>query len=70
MAQKYGVSPAALCVRYTLQLGAVSLPKTVNPAHMADNAAVGFTISDEDMQSLIAMTDIDCGADGKFPVFS
>ena len=70
MAQKYGVSPAALCVRYTLQLGAVSLPKTTNPAHMADNAAVGFTISDEDMQSLITMTDIDYGEDGKFPVFS
>lgn len=70
MAQKYGVSPAALCVRYTLQLGAVSLPKTADPAHMADDAAVDFAISDEDMRSLIAATDIDYGEDKKFPVFS
>lgn len=34
MAEKYGVTVPQLCIRYTLQLGAVSLPKTANPAHM------------------------------------
>ena len=28
MAEKYGVSVPQLCIRYTLQLGAISLPKT------------------------------------------
>ena len=38
MAEKYGVSVPQLCIRYTLQLGAISLPKTGNPEHMKTNA--------------------------------
>lgn len=52
MANKYGVTVAQLCIRYDLQLGTVALPKTANPAHMKENAAVDFTISDEDMAAL------------------
>lgn len=71
MAQKYGVSVAQLCIRYVLQLGAVALPKTADPAHMKDNAAVDFVISDEDMQTLLAMRRIDSYGDfDVFPVFS
>ena len=42
MAEKYGVSVPQLCIRYTLQLGAISLPKTGNPEHMKTNADVDF----------------------------
>ena len=71
MAGKYGVSAAQLCIRYTLQLGAVSLPKTADPAHMADNARVDFVISDEDMEKLRTMPHIaDYGEHSVFPVFS
>ena len=71
MAAKYGVSAARLCVRYAIQLGAVALPKTADPAHMADNAAVDFVISDEDMETLKHMERIaDYGEFGVFPVFS
>ena len=52
MANKYGVTVAQLCIRYDLQLGTVALPKTANPAHIKENAAVDFTISDEDMAAL------------------
>jgi len=52
MAARYGVSVAQLCIRYTLQLGAVSLPKSLNPVHMASNAQVDFEISAADMESL------------------
>ncbi len=52
MANKYGVTVAQLCIRYDLQLGTVALPKTANPAHMKENAAVDFTISDDDMAEL------------------
>lgn len=34
MADKYGVSPAALCIRYAIQLGTVALPKTADPHHI------------------------------------
>lgn len=70
MAARYGVSVPQLCIRYVLQLGCVALLKTADPAHMASNAAVDFTISDTDMAALDAMGDVDYGADARFPVFS
>lgn len=71
MAEKYGVTPARLCIRYVLQLGAVALPKTANPAHIRDNGAVDFQISPEDMQTLEAMEKIESyGEFDVFPVFS
>ena len=71
MAKKYGVSAAQLCIRYVLQLGAVALPKTANPDHMANNADVNFTISKEDMGTLKNMERIaDYGEFNGFPVFS
>ena len=71
MAKKYGVSAAQLCIRYVIQLGTVALPKTANPGHMADNAAVDFIISDKDMETLKGMQRIaDYGDFSIFPVFS
>lgn len=71
MAEKYGVTPAQLCIRYVLQLGTVALPKTANPAHMRDNGAVDFQISPEDMQTLEVMEKIESyGEFDVFPVFS
>lgn len=71
MAQKYGVSPAALCIRYVLELGAVALPKTADPTHMKENAAVDFSIPAEDMEVLKAIAPIEnYGESSYFPVFS
>ena len=70
MAEKYGVSVPQLCIRYTMQLGAVSLPKTENPDHMKTNAEVDFTISDEDMETLKHFKKIDSyGESSGFPVY-
>ena len=52
IAKKYGVSVPQLCIRYTIQLGAVSLPKTGNPEHMKSNAELDFEISAEEMELL------------------
>ena len=71
MAKKYGVNAAQLCIRYVIELGAVALPKTANPDHMASNAAVDFTISSEDMETLKHTDRIaDYGEFNIFPVFS
>lgn len=71
MADKYGVSAAQLCIRYDLQLGTVPLPKTANPEHMKENAAVDFEIAEEDMNALINFEHIkDYGKFTFFPVFS
>lgn len=70
MAQKYHVSVAQLCIRYVIQLGTVALPKTADPAHMANNAAVDFEISTQDMQQLVQMQTIQSyGEFDVFPVF-
>jgi diketogulonate reductase-like aldo/keto reductase len=70
MAERYGVSIPQLCIRYTLQLGTVSLPKTANPEHMRSNADVDFAISDDDMSALRAMHMRDYGDSSVFPVYS
>ena len=70
MAKKYHVSVAQLCIRYVIQLGTVALPKTADPAHMTDNAAVDFEISAQDMQQLTQMQTIQSyGEFDVFPVF-
>jgi len=70
MAGKYGVGVAQLCIRYCLQLGLLPLPKTVNPQHMRSNAAVDFSISDEDMEVLKTIkSGTDYGQASRFPVF-
>ena len=71
MAEKYGVSPAQLCIRYVLELGMVALPKTVDPDHMKANAEVDFSISADDMELLKHCEKIrDYGEYSFFPVFS
>ena len=70
MSSKYNVSVAQLCIRYTLQLGAISLPKTANPSHMQSNSDVDFVISDEDMEILKHFKHIESyGKSGVFPVY-
>ena len=70
MAEKYGVTIPQLAIRYTLELGLVSLPKTANPAHMKNNADVDFSISDQDLEILKNMAQIkDYGEAGIFPVY-
>ena len=70
IAAKYAVSVPQLCIRYTLQLGTVSLPKTGNPDHMRSNARVDFVISDEDMDALGNLHERDYGDSSAFPVYS
>lgn len=70
IADKYGVTVPQWCIRYTLQLGTISLPKTANPEHMKTNAEVDFVISDADMETLKAFKHIeDYGESGAFPVY-
>jgi diketogulonate reductase-like aldo/keto reductase len=70
IAEKYGATVPQLCIRYTLQLATVSLPKTANPDHMRSNAQVDFTISDEDMEALRTLDEKDYGEHAAFPVYS
>lgn len=69
-AKKYNVSIAQLCIKYTLQIDTISIPKASSREHIVDNAKMDFVISDEDMIELIKLNEIDYGEDSFWPVFS
>ena len=69
VAERYGVTIPQLCIKYTLQLGAVTLPKSSNPGHIKSNTLLDFVISDEDMAHLAGIGQ-DYGDDSWWPVFS
>ena len=64
------VNQILLHISNTLQLGAISLPKTGNPEHMKTNADVDFEISAEDMEVLKNFKHIESyGESSGFPVY-
>lgn len=69
MAKKYNVSVAQLCIKYTLELGTVSLPKASSKEHIEDNMKLDFEISEDDMKALIGLNEINYGKDSFWPVF-
>jgi diketogulonate reductase-like aldo/keto reductase len=69
LAESYGVSVPQLCIRYCVQLGLQPLPKTSNAAHLRENAAIDFVISDEHMEMLKRVEGADYGAAEAFPVY-
>ena len=70
IADKYSVSVPQLCIKYTIQLGSISLPKTANPEHIKSNSQVDFEITQEDMEKLKSFKHIkDYGESSIFPVY-
>jgi diketogulonate reductase-like aldo/keto reductase len=59
MADRYGKTVAQICIRYTLQRGTITLPKSVHEEYILQNADVDFAMSAEDMQFLTSLKDID-----------
>lgn len=56
LAEKYGVSPAQLCIRFALENGVLPLPKSGDPQRMAQNLEVfSFRIAPADLERLNRM---------------
>lgn len=56
IAARHGVTPAAVVLRWHLQRGIVTIPKTVSPRRMAENLGIfGFSLDGEDMAALAAL---------------
>ena len=68
-AKKYNVSVAQLCIKYTLQIDTVSLPKASSRNHIEENMKLDFEISEEDMVELMKLNEMDYGKDSFWPVF-
>lgn len=59
IAAKYGKSVAQICIRWALQHNVLSLPKSVTPSRIAENADIfGFEISAEDMAVIDALENV------------
>ena len=69
MAEKYKVSIAQLCIKYTLQLDTISIPKASSKEHIEENAKLDFEISEEDLIELIKLNEFDYGKDALWSVF-
>ena len=70
MAKKYNVSIPQLCIKYTLQLDTISIPKASSKEHIEDNMKLDFEIGEEDMIELMKLNRIDYGKDALWPVFA
>lgn len=69
LAEKYGVSVAQICIKYTLQLDTISIPKASSRAHIEDNFKLDFEISKEDMIELLKINKVDYGPEAFWPVY-
>ena len=69
MADKYNVSVPQLCIKYTLQLDTISIPKASSKEHIEDNMKLNFEISEEDMVELMKLNRMDYGDQAFWPVF-
>lgn len=65
LASKYNKTPAQIVLRYDVQHGVVTIPKTMTPSRMTENLDVfDFALVDEEMAQLDAMNDgLRCGPD-------
>lgn len=62
MSKKHGKTTAQVLIRYSLQKGWVSLPKSDTPSRIEANADIfGFSLTDEDV---ITLDSLDQGAKG------
>lgn len=56
LARKYGKTPAQIILRWHLEEGNVVFPKTLNPAHMADNIDVfDFSLTPDEVERINAL---------------
>ncbi|WHY18476.1 aldo/keto reductase [Paenibacillus sp. G2S3] len=53
LAEKYGKTPAQIVLRWDLQQGVITIPKSVNADRIKENAGFfDFTLSDEDVKAI------------------
>jgi diketogulonate reductase-like aldo/keto reductase len=56
LAEKYGKSIAQICVRWSLQMGFLPLPKSVTPSRIRENLDVfGFKLAEDDVKLIAGL---------------
>ncbi|KAA0718920.1 putative oxidoreductase [Triplophysa tibetana] len=58
LAQKYGCSASQICIRWSIQNGVVTIPKSTKPERIHENCQVfGFSLDDSDMAAMRLLHD-------------
>ncbi|XP_053549300.1 uncharacterized oxidoreductase ZK1290.5 [Bombina bombina] len=58
LAKDYGRTPAQICIRWSIQNGVVTIPKSTKEERIRENCEVfGFSLADEDVQTLNSLHD-------------
>ena len=66
LGEKYGVSPARICLRFALEMGVMPLPKSSDPCRMAENLDLfSFSLDGADLARLRGMEE--AGWSGEHP---
>jgi diketogulonate reductase-like aldo/keto reductase len=55
LATKYGKTMAQIAIRFTVQLHAITLPKSITPSRIEENGELDFVIDENDMNALLAL---------------
>ncbi|XP_041660002.1 glyoxal reductase-like isoform X1 [Cheilinus undulatus] len=58
IAKKYGHTPAQICIRWSIQNGAITIPKSTKKERVVENCQVfGFQLEEEDMEAINKLHD-------------
>ncbi|XP_041804389.1 glyoxal reductase-like [Chelmon rostratus] len=58
LAQKYGRTPAQICIRWSIQNGAITIPKSTKKERVVENCQVfDFQLEEEDMKAINGLHD-------------
>uniref|UniRef100_A0A3Q3X9J6 NADP-dependent oxidoreductase domain-containing protein n=1 Tax=Mola mola TaxID=94237 RepID=A0A3Q3X9J6_MOLML len=59
LAHKYGRTPAQICIRWSIQNGAITIPKSTKKERIVENYQVifGFSLEEEDMENINKLHD-------------
>ncbi len=55
LATKYGKTMAQIAIRFTVQLNAITLPKSITPSRIEENGELDFVIEEKDMKAMLAL---------------
>ena len=58
LAKKYKRTPAQIAIRFTVELGAITLPKSTNPSRIIENGELNFKLERDDLLALLELENL------------